>query len=141
MTTTFEVVPEAQADTITISTERSDEPDWAHLDAAMVDSILAFPAATERRRQHSCSSPTILADGTKEFDLTVAITPWEVSPGPDRRRLDLQRHGAGPGDPGRRGRQGQGQRAERPAAGHRHPLARHPDARTTRTVWPRSLRT
>ena len=26
-------------------------------------------------------APTVLADGTKEFDLTAAITDWEVSPG------------------------------------------------------------
>ena len=80
MSTTFEVVPTAQADTITISTERSDEPDWAHLDAAMIDSIKAFPAETEGLGNVPLE-PTILPDGTKEFDLTVAITPWEVSPG------------------------------------------------------------
>jgi FtsP/CotA-like multicopper oxidase with cupredoxin domain len=80
MTTTLEVVPEAQAEAITISTERSDEPDWAHLDAAMIESIQAFPAETEGTGNVALE-PTILPDGTKEFDLTVAITPWEVSPG------------------------------------------------------------
>jgi uncharacterized cupredoxin-like copper-binding protein len=81
MTTILEVVPDSEADTVTISTERSDEePDWAHLDSAMIDSILEFPAETEGRGNVQLE-PEILADGTKVFDLTVAITPWEVSPG------------------------------------------------------------
>lgn len=80
MTTTFTVVPEADASPTLISTERSDEPDWAHLDAAMLDSIRAFPAETEGLGNVRLE-PTILPDGTKEFDLTVAITPWEVEPG------------------------------------------------------------
>lgn len=80
MTTTLEVLPAAQADTVTISTERSDEPDWAHLDAAMIESIEAFPAETEGIGNVPLE-PTILDDGTKVFDLTVAITPWEVEPG------------------------------------------------------------
>jgi len=80
MTTIFEVVPAAEADSATISTERSDEPDWAHLDAAMINSIKAFPAETEGLGNVALE-PNILPDGTKEFDLTVAITPWEVEPG------------------------------------------------------------
>lgn len=80
MSATLEVVPTEEADMVTISTERSDEPDWAHLDAAMIDSINAFPAATEGLGNVPLE-PTVLPDGTKEFDLTVAITPWEVEPG------------------------------------------------------------
>ena len=43
--------------------------------------------AAHERRQHRRASgrrslaPKVLADGTKEFDLTAAITDWEVSPG------------------------------------------------------------
>ena len=80
MTSTLEVVPAAVSGAVTISAERSEEHDWAHLDAAMIDSIKAFPAETEGLGNVPLE-PTILPDGTKEFDLTVAITPWEVSPG------------------------------------------------------------
>jgi len=80
MTTILEVVPAAESGAVTISTERSDEPDWAHLDAAMINSIKAFPAETEGLGNIPLV-PNILPDGTKEFDLTVAITPWEVEPG------------------------------------------------------------
>ena len=56
------------------------EIDYAALDQAMNDSILAFPAETEGLGNQPLE-PTILEDGTKEFHLTVAITPWEVEPG------------------------------------------------------------
>jgi FtsP/CotA-like multicopper oxidase with cupredoxin domain len=54
--------------------------DWADLDRMMTESMLAFPAETEGLGNQPLE-PTILADGTKEFHLTVAITPWEVEPG------------------------------------------------------------
>lgn len=56
------------------------EPDWEALDQAMIDSILAFPAQTAGRGNQPLQ-PTVLPDGTKRFELTVAITPWEVEPG------------------------------------------------------------
>jgi len=56
------------------------EPDWEALDAAMTESILAFPAATEGSGNPTLE-PTILSDGTKQFEITAAITPWEVEPG------------------------------------------------------------
>ncbi len=56
------------------------EIDWEALDQAMTDSILAFPAETEGKGNQPLE-PTILEDGTKEFRLTTAITPWEVEPG------------------------------------------------------------
>jgi FtsP/CotA-like multicopper oxidase with cupredoxin domain len=56
------------------------ETDWAALDKAMNDSILAFPAETEGLG-NVLLEPTVLADGTKEFHLTAAITDWEVEPG------------------------------------------------------------
>lgn len=55
------------------------EPDWMALDEAMMNSILAFPAETEGIGNVPLE-PTIV-DGVKEFELTVAITPWEVEPG------------------------------------------------------------
>lgn len=54
--------------------------DWAALDQVMTESIMAFPAETEGRG-NQLLQPQILADGTKEFHLTAAITRWEVSPG------------------------------------------------------------
>jgi uncharacterized cupredoxin-like copper-binding protein len=81
MTTQLTVVPASEAGTVTISTQRSTaEPDWAALEEAMAASIAAFPAETEGVG-NVLLEPTILPDGTKEFDLTVAVTPWEVEPG------------------------------------------------------------
>jgi manganese oxidase len=42
--------------------------------------MLEFPAATEGLG-NPILEPKILADGTKEFELTAAVTKWEVSPG------------------------------------------------------------
>jgi FtsP/CotA-like multicopper oxidase with cupredoxin domain len=61
-------------------TRGGEDTDWAALDQAMMDSILAFPAETEGKGNQPLE-PAILEDGTKQFDLTVAITPWEVEPG------------------------------------------------------------
>ncbi len=52
----------------------------ASMDAAMAASIKAFPAKTAGLGGQPLS-PTILPDGTKQFELTAAVTPWEVSPG------------------------------------------------------------
>ena len=57
-----------------------EDTDWAALDQAMMDSIMAFPAETDGTGNVPLE-PTILADGTKEFKLTTAITKWEVEPG------------------------------------------------------------
>lgn len=54
--------------------------DYAALDAAMRDSIVRFPAATEGRGNQPLE-PEILADGTKHYELTVALVQWEVEPG------------------------------------------------------------
>ena len=50
------------------------------MDQAMIDSMLAFPTETEGKG-NQLLEPTILDDGTKQFELTAAVTPWEVSPG------------------------------------------------------------
>jgi FtsP/CotA-like multicopper oxidase with cupredoxin domain len=52
----------------------------ATMDQAMVESIMAFPAATEGEGNQPLA-PTVLADGTKRFELTASIIDWEVSPG------------------------------------------------------------
>jgi FtsP/CotA-like multicopper oxidase with cupredoxin domain len=50
------------------------------MDKAMKDSISAFPAKTAGLGAQVLA-PTVLADGTKQFDLIAAVTDWEVSPG------------------------------------------------------------
>jgi len=54
--------------------------DYVALDKVMTDSILKFPATTKGQGNEPLA-PKILADGTKEFDLTTEIVDWEVSPG------------------------------------------------------------
>ncbi len=46
----------------------------------MEESVLAFPAETEGLG-NELLEPTILPDGTKQFDVTVSIEEWEVEPG------------------------------------------------------------
>lgn len=55
------------------------DADWEALDDAMMQSILAFPAATEGKGNQPLEYE--LVDGVKVFELTTAITPWEVEPG------------------------------------------------------------
>jgi manganese oxidase len=52
----------------------------AQVDAVMATSTKAFPAKTEGLGAQSLA-PTVLADGTKQFDLTTKVVKWEVSPG------------------------------------------------------------
>jgi manganese oxidase len=56
------------------------EVDWAALDAAMDETILAFPAETEGIGNQPLEYE-VLADGTKRFELTAEIIEWEVEPG------------------------------------------------------------
>jgi len=50
------------------------------MDQAMMESVLAFPAETAGLGNQPLA-PTVLADGTKHFELTTSIVDWEVSPG------------------------------------------------------------
>ncbi len=50
------------------------------MDQAMEKSIKAFPAKTDGLGAQVLA-PTVLPDGTKQFELTAAVTKWEVSPG------------------------------------------------------------
>ena len=73
------------------------EADYAEMTEAMNDTIAPVPRRDRRdSATPSWSRPRSDADGTKVFDLTAAITPWEVAPGQGRRRLDLQRRRPGP---------------------------------------------
>jgi manganese oxidase len=73
-------VVEAGTDVATASHGHGEDPDWEELDRVMQESILAFSAPTEGIGNQPLE-PTIDADGTKVFDLVVAITQWEVEPG------------------------------------------------------------
>jgi len=55
--------------------------DYAAMDAAMMESMLAFPAETEGIGNPILEPTEILADGTKVFDLTADIVDWEIEPG------------------------------------------------------------
>ncbi len=55
--------------------------EYAALDAAMMESMLAFPAETEGKGNVVLEPTEILADGTKVFDLDISIIDWEVEPG------------------------------------------------------------
>lgn len=57
-----------------------DELTGEQMDMLMVESMLAFPAETEGKGNQPME-PKILPDGTKEFELTAAVIPWEVAPG------------------------------------------------------------
>jgi uncharacterized cupredoxin-like copper-binding protein len=52
----------------------------AQMDAVMATSTKAFPAKTNGLGGQPLA-PTVLADGTKQFDLTAQVVKWEVSPG------------------------------------------------------------
>ncbi|HSL27465.1 MAG TPA: multicopper oxidase domain-containing protein, partial [Acidimicrobiia bacterium] len=60
--------------------EGGEAVDYAALDAAMEESVLRFPAPTQGRGNQPLE-PEVLADGTKHYELTVALTQWEVEPG------------------------------------------------------------
>lgn len=51
------------------------------MDRNMIESMLAFPAETEGLGNQRLEPTEIKADGTKVFDLTASVVPWEVSPG------------------------------------------------------------
>ena len=57
-----------------------EEFDAAAMDQQMIDSMLAFPAETEGSGNQPLEFE-LLPDGTKQFELTAAVVPWEVSPG------------------------------------------------------------
>lgn len=58
-----------------------EDVDYAALDRAMMESILAFPAETEGKGNPILEPTEVEADGTKVFDLTAEIVDWEVEPG------------------------------------------------------------
>ena len=114
----------------------------------MVESMLAFPAETEGVGNQPLEL-RVLPDGTKQFELTAAVTPWEVSPG---KIVDAWTYNGMVPGPMIKVDVGDKVRVilhNETADGHRHPLARcrraqRPGrrvARTRRTSWPPASRT
>ncbi|HET6951727.1 MAG TPA: multicopper oxidase domain-containing protein [Acidimicrobiales bacterium] len=56
------------------------EADYEEMSRAMDESIAGFPAETEGTG-NPVLEPAVKEGGIKEFELTAAITPWEVEPG------------------------------------------------------------
>ena len=56
------------------------EAEYAEMSEAMNATVGEFPAETEGVG-NQVLDPVIAADGTKVFELTAAVTPWEVEPG------------------------------------------------------------
>lgn len=54
--------------------------DWKSMDAAMAKRDKSFPAKT-KGVGNQILKPKILADGTKQFNLTAEVVKWEVEPG------------------------------------------------------------
>ena len=56
------------------------EAEYAEMSEAMNATVGEFPAETEGVG-NEVLEPVVAADGTKVFELTAAVTPWEVEPG------------------------------------------------------------
>jgi FtsP/CotA-like multicopper oxidase with cupredoxin domain len=81
MQTTLTVSADAAGPTGEVHSHGDEDTDWAALDQAMIDSILAFPTETEGAGNQTIEPTEVLPDGTKVFDLTAQIVDWEVAPG------------------------------------------------------------
>ena len=62
------------------SSSSGSTPDYAQMDKDMLASFSKFPAATEGVG-NPVLEPTVLPDGTKQFELTAKVAKWEVEPG------------------------------------------------------------
>jgi manganese oxidase len=71
---------QSAADVNSGNTDAADSMSWQDMDAAMAAVAKSFPAATQGHGGEELQ-PTVLADGTKEFDLTAEVVKWETAPG------------------------------------------------------------
>lgn len=74
------MVGAAGSDVATGSTDMA-EMSWQDMDKAMKDRALRFVEEPKGTFGGTLLEPTILADGTKQFELTAEIVDWEVEPG------------------------------------------------------------
>jgi FtsP/CotA-like multicopper oxidase with cupredoxin domain len=80
MKATLTVTEASSTATADESTTATTAMDHAAMQKAMIDSFAPFPAATDGTG-NAVLAPTVLADGTKQFELTAEVTPFEVEPG------------------------------------------------------------
>ena len=103
----------------------------AQMEKAMTGGVNSFLAYAKKYAAGSIKTanprlrPTVLADGTKQFDLTAAITNWEVSPGKVVKAWTYNGTAPGPWIKVDPGRQGQGGPAQQTSHLDRHPLPWH----------------
>lgn len=64
-----------------VLTAGHDEMAPEELNQIMLDSMLKFPAETEGKGNQPLEPVEVTSDGTKVFELTAEIVPWEVEPG------------------------------------------------------------
>ena len=80
MKTTLTVAEAGPGSTSSGEATATTHMDYAAMQQAMLDSFASFPAETQGTG-NAVLEPTILADGTKQFELTAEVTPFEVEPG------------------------------------------------------------
>jgi FtsP/CotA-like multicopper oxidase with cupredoxin domain len=80
MTGMLMVTPDGTAGDHGAAGASTSEMTWQEMDAMMDEVALAFPAETAGHGGERMD-PNVLADGTKEFDVTASIVDWEVAPG------------------------------------------------------------
>ncbi|MEX0869647.1 MAG: multicopper oxidase domain-containing protein [Nitriliruptoraceae bacterium] len=73
--------PETGGNSVATAAHGGADTDWAALDAAMTESMRAFPAETAGRGNQLLEPEEVLDDGTKVFRLVAEIIDWEVEPG------------------------------------------------------------
>ena len=76
-----DVATAAAGDDGTGHDDHGSDTDYAALDAAMEETILSFPAATEAHGNQPLEPEEIREDGTKVFRLVAEIFEWELEPG------------------------------------------------------------
>jgi len=62
------------------SAQAGGTPDYKQMDKDMLASFSTFPAKT-KGEGNQVLVPTVLPDGTKQFELTAKIAKWEIEPG------------------------------------------------------------
>ena len=81
LTVTDGATPAAGGDHDAHAAGADGDEDWAALDAAMAETIEAFPAETEGLGNQLLEPEEVLEDGTKVFRLIAETFDWEVEPG------------------------------------------------------------
>lgn len=81
MEATLTVTDDATEQTSEEAVAGHDDMTPEEMNQIMIDSMLAFPAETEGKGNQPLEPVEVKPDGTKVFELTAEIVPWEVEPG------------------------------------------------------------